>query len=142
MAFQASAGMGSENSVTAAIDKAEHVILGNFLTETNATRAENAAFVIECNARSDFHPFRFFDFIFQKTRIGAAIFDAKFLQSTFPSLIADGTVERMINQQKLHHPPTALLGQRRIGANAHSFGNVLRAGNLRAWHPIDDWFGI
>ena len=65
--FQPFARMGGENGVTAAIGKTEHVILRNFLTKTNATRAENAAFVIERDARPDLHAFRLFDFVFQKT---------------------------------------------------------------------------
>ena len=65
--FQPFAWMSGENSVTAAIDKPEHVILGNFLTKTNATRAKNAPFIIEYDAGSDFHAFWFFDFVFQKT---------------------------------------------------------------------------
>src|SRR5215470_805370 len=48
----------------------------------------------------------------------------------------------MINEKKFHHAALAFLHQRRIGPNPHSFGDILRAGNLRSGHPVDDWFVV
>ena len=43
--LQRSTRMRRKDSVTAAIDEPEHVVVRNFLTETDAARAENTAFV-------------------------------------------------------------------------------------------------
>src|SRR5205823_12786528 len=42
----------------------------------------------------------------------------------------------------LHHAALAFLYQGRIGPDAHSLGDILGAGNLRPWHPVDDRFVI
>src|SRR5207247_1805829 len=48
----------------------------------------------------------------------------------------------MIDEEKFHHAALTLFHQRRVGANSHSFGNVLSTGNLRTWDPIDDRFAV
>ncbi|KAG0505088.1 MAG: hypothetical protein Udaeo_15940 [Candidatus Udaeobacter sp.] len=59
--------MRRKDSVTAAIDEPEHVVVRNFLTETDAARAENTAFVIKRHPRAELHIFRFLNFILKKT---------------------------------------------------------------------------
>ena len=95
--------------MTAAIDESEHVVLGNFVAETNAARAQNATLVIESNARPKLHRFRLFDFIFEKAGAGRPILDAEFLQLAFARLIADRTIEWMIDQEKFHYAFAAFL---------------------------------
>ena len=66
-----------------------------------------------------------------------AVLDGKFLQPAFAGLIADRTIERMIDQQELHHP---LRHSCTIGESVrmrHAFAHVLRAGNLRTRNPGD-----
>src|SRR5439155_19627174 len=48
----------------------------------------------------------------------------------------------MIDEKKFHHAALAFLHQRRIRAHAHSFGDVLRARNLRTRQPVDHWLTI
>ena len=48
----------------------------------------------------------------------------------------------MIDEKKFHHTALAFLHQRGIRAHAHSFGDVLRARNLRTRHPVDRWLTI
>ena len=140
--FETLAGMRGEDAVAAAIDEAENIVLRDLLTEPNAARTENAAFVIERNARTQLDVLRFLHLVFEEARIGPAVFHAEFLKQAFARLIADRAVERMIDEEKFHHALAAFLDERRIGANAHPFGDVLRAGNLRARHPVDDRFPV
>ena len=135
--FQPLAGMSGQHGVTAAIDKPEHIVVRDLLAKTDAARTKNAALIIERNARTELDVLRFLHFVFEKTRFGAAVIDAEFLQAAFAGLIADRAIERMIDEQKFHHAPPAFLHQRRIGAHAHAFGDILRAGNLRTRHPVD-----
>ena len=104
--------MRSQNGVTAAIDETEHIVSCDFLTKANATGAEDAAFVIERDTGPDFDPLWLFDFVFQETRIGPAIFNAEFLETTLTGLIANRAIERMIDEQKFHHAAPAFLSQR------------------------------
>ncbi len=89
--------------MTAAIEKAKHIILCDFLAEPNAARAENATLVVERDARPELDVFRFLHLVFQKTRLARAVLDAEFLQSAFAGLIANGTIERMVDEQEFHH---------------------------------------
>src|SRR3954453_17708143 len=101
----------------------------NFLAETNAARAENAALVIKRHARAELHRFRLFNFVLQETRLRTAIVDAELLQTAFAGLIANRAVKRMVNQEKFHDAALTFLHQRRVGANGHAFSYILSAGN-------------
>src|SRR5439155_15115856 len=103
---------------------------------------KNATLVIQCHARTDQHIFRFLDFVLEKTRFRVTEIDAEFLQTALASLIANRTIERMIDEEKFHDATLTFLHQRRVGANGHAFGNILCAGNLRTRDPIDDRFPI
>ena len=51
--FESLAGMRGQDGVTAAIDKPEDVVVCDFVAEPDAARAEDAALVIECDARPE-----------------------------------------------------------------------------------------
>ena len=109
--FQPFAGVRGQHGVTASIDEPDDVVVRDLLTETNATRAENAAFVIERDSRPEHNIFRFLHFVLQKARLRSAEIDAELLQSTFAGLVANRTIERMIDEEKFHHPALAFLYQ-------------------------------
>src|SRR5262249_44022754 len=77
--FQALAWMRGQHGVTSAIDKPEHVILRDLVAKPNAARTKDATLVVECDARSEFHIFRFLDFVLEKSRIGRTVLHAEFL---------------------------------------------------------------
>ena len=56
--------MCSQDGVTPAIDKAEHIVLGDLVAKANATRTKNAALVIERHAWTQFYILRLFNFVF------------------------------------------------------------------------------
>src|SRR4029077_13688224 len=134
--------MRGKHGVNAAIDETEHIIVRDFLAKWNAARAKNAALVVQRDARAELHIFWFLHLIFEKTRGRRPVIDAEFLQTAFASLIANGTIEWMIDKQKLHHPALAFLDQRRICPYAHTVGDILGAGDLGTRHPIDHWFAV
>src|SRR2546423_9534275 len=134
--------MRGQDALAPAIDEAEHVVLRDLLAKPNAARTKNATFVIERHPRTKLDVLRFLHLVFEEARIGPPVFDAEFLEPAFARLIADRAIERMIDEEKLHDALAAFLRERRIRPNAHSFAYILRAGNLRARHPIDDWFSV
>ncbi len=103
--------MSSEGGVAAAIDEAEDVVMRDFLGKTNAARAEDAALVVERDARAEFHVLRFLHLVLEETRILPAVFDAEFLEPAFARLVADRAIERVIDEEKFHDPAAAFLDQ-------------------------------
>src|ERR1700731_4401659 len=134
--------MRCQDGMAAAIDKAKHIVLGDFVAETNAARTKDAALVVQCHPRSEFHRFWFLHLVFLETGFRRAVLATQFPQLAFPGLIANRTVEWMIDQKKFHHAALAFAHQRRSRSDTHAFSHVLRAGDLRSRHPIDDWFAI
>src|SRR5437762_2862438 len=65
--------------VAAAIDETEHVILRDFLAETDAARAQNAALIVERNTRPEYDVFWFLYLVLEKPRLARAVIDAEFL---------------------------------------------------------------
>ena len=90
--------MRGQDGVTAAIDKAKHVVLSNFIAEPNAARAKDATLIIKSDARTEHDILGFLDFVFEKARFSCAVLDAEFLQTTFSSLVANRTIKRMIDK--------------------------------------------
>jgi hypothetical protein len=96
----------------APFDKTKDVVFRDFLTKTNATRAQDATLVVERNARPKPNPFWLFDLVLEKTRIRAPVFDTEFLEATLAGLIADRAIERMIDEEEFHDTAATLLDQR------------------------------
>src|SRR5438270_2221021 len=134
--------MRGQHGVTSAIDKSEYIVLGDFVAKSNATRTKNATFVIERNPRSELHRLRLFHLVFEKAGAGRPVLDAEFLQLAFARLVADRTIEWMIDKQEFHHAFAAFLNQRRTCSHPHPFSDILGTANLRTWHPVDDRFAV
>src|SRR5439155_19557869 len=77
--FQPLPEIRSQHRITTAIDKPEYIIVRDLLTKTNAARTENAALIIEPNARPEHNVFRFLDFVFEETRFARAEIDTELL---------------------------------------------------------------
>src|SRR5437588_11354376 len=111
--FQSLSGMRGQHGVTAAIDKSEDIVLRDFVAKPNATRTENAAFVVERDARPELHRFWFLDFVLEKARTGCAVLNAEFLELALAGLIADRAVEGVVDEQKFRDDFAAFLPHRR-----------------------------
>ena len=131
IAVEALSFMNGQRGVAAAVDEAEDVVVGHFLHEADAAGAEDAAFVIEDDVFANVLALGFFDFVLDEVRSAVAELDGEFLQAAFPGFVADGAVERMVDEEEFHHPLAAVLDQGRVGAGGHAFGDFEGAGNLR-----------
>ena len=81
--------------------------------------------------------FGFFTFMSDEARNAAAVLDGLFLEAAFAGLVADRAIERVIDEQELHHALAAFLDEFAGGADAHVFGDRVGAGDHRARHPAD-----
>ena len=89
VAVESLAGMHGQRSMAATIDKAEDIILGDLLHETDAARAEDAALVIKHDVLPDVDLLRLLDLVVLKSGGGLPVLDRKFLESAFTRLVAD-----------------------------------------------------
>ena len=111
---------------------------GHFLAETNAAGAMDAAAHL---AHADQWPYVFhrYDALFFLVAGGRfAIADRQILQLAFTALVANGAVQRVVNQQKLHHRLLRLDGLVRLGAHHHALGDRRGAGR----HGFGRFFDI
>ena len=76
-------------------------------------------------------------FFFFVTRLGATITHSQILQLAFTTLIADGAIEWMVDEQKLHHRFLCFDGFVRLGANNHALRNRCRTRRHGLWHFLD-----
>src|SRR5206468_10154512 len=101
----------------AAMDHAELHHAGHFLAEADATRAVDAAcHLFERQQRT--HVLRQHDALFfGVARRGAAVAHRQILQLAFAALVADRAIERVVDEQELHHALLRL--QRLVALRAH-----------------------
>ena len=129
--------MHGQRGVAAAIDEAEDVVIGHLLHEADAARAKDAAFVVQNDVFADILALGLFDFLLEEVRSAMAEFHREFLEAAFAGFVADRAIERMVDEEKFHHPFAAVLYQRGIGAGGHAFADFKSTGNLRFRRPDD-----
>ena len=113
------------------VGHAEFHHAGNLLTKTNASGAMNAAtHFLHRNERAGVFLGNHALF-FVVARCAAAIANSQVLQLAFTALIADWAIERVVDQQKLHHTLLGLDGFLVFGMHDHALGN--RRGTRRHW---------
>ena len=122
--------IGAHFHFLAATGCAEFFYAGDFGRETNAAGAVNAP-------RHDRFHQRAKVFVFDGPlvlNVAVAIASkghSLVLQIAFAALVANWTIEGMVDQEKFHHPFARLFYGRRIGVDHHAVGNGHRAGGDR-----------
>ena len=137
IAVEALTFVDGQRGVAAAIDEAEDVVMRHLLHEADAARAKDATFVVEDDVLADVLALGLFDFFLEEVRSAMAEFHGEFLEAAFAGLVADGAVERVVDEEEFHDALAAILDQRGIGAGGHAFGHLEGAGNLRLRRPGD-----
>src|SRR5690348_17779164 len=57
------------------------------------------------------------------------------LQVALAALVADRAIQRVVDEQELHHPVARLLDHRRVGEDLHAFGGDRKSTRLNSSHP-------
>ena len=86
----------------AAAEDADLAGAGDYTGEAHATRAHDAAVGVELDVRA-YVLDGLLDLLLLEPRLGAAVLEAVVLEVALAGLVADGAVQRMIDQQELHH---------------------------------------
>ena len=130
-------GERGDGRMIAAIDHRQLVGMRNFLKKTNAAGALDAALAIEDDVGAKNFPFT----IVFLSRFEAACLQIMLhiivLQPAFPRLVADRTVHRMIDEEKLHHRLPGGQNFRTLGQYRHPFSDLSVAGDLQLRHFLD-----
>jgi len=135
--LQLLARVARERAVAAAVDEAEDVVLGDLLAEADAARAEDAALVVEHDARPELGALRLHVLLLDEARVAATVAGGLLLEHAFARLVADRAVERVIDEEELHHALARVLHHLGRGADVHARGDVGAAADLRARDPVD-----
>ena len=105
------------------VDHAQFHHAGHFLTETYATRAMDAAAHLFhrnewANVLMEYNVL-----FFGVARTALTITDRQILQLAFAALITDRAIQRMVNQQKLHHTLLGSDGHFGVRKHFHAIGD-------------------
>lgn len=142
VAVEPLARMNREMRVAAAIDESQAIILRDLVHETDAARAENAALIIEDDPLTDVDMLRLLHLGILEAGVGVSVFDGELLQAALTRLVADGAVQRVVDEEKLHDALAAILDQRGIRADSKSLGNLDGAADGGFRTPVDQGTAI
>src|SRR3989344_946758 len=124
--------------VLAAMDHAQLHHAGHFLAKAHAAGAMDAtAHFLHGNQRADILD-RHHALFFFVARRRAAIAHGQVLQLAFTALVADGAIQRVVDQQELHDRLLGFDGLVALGAHDHA----LRHRRSARWHGLGSLFHI
>ncbi len=129
--------MDGESGVSAALSEAQYGIACHFVHKPDTATAHDTSLVIEADAGTNIDILRFLYLQIDKARGAFTEADGKLLQSTLARLVADRAVERVIDEQELHHTFAAFFHQLASGADAHIFTHRVGTSDHGTWHPTD-----
>ena len=130
LGFDALFYVGADLHILAPAGRAELANTGDLFAETHAARAMDAAGQIGLDQGADIfildHPF-----LFLIARDIAAIAEREVLQLAFAALIADGAIQRMIDEEEFHDGFLRVQRSLRAGAHLHVRHDGRGAGGQR-----------
>ena len=129
-----------DESVRAALDDAEHVRLRDLAREAHAAAAEDAALVVELDARAEVVELALVVLRVGRARARRAVGEFVVLQTAFARLVADPAVHRVIEHEELHHllACAADLGHERRHFHVRRDRQVARGHQLRDAFDLDE----
>ena len=117
----------------AAVDGDELAVLGDAFAEASAAITEDAALAVECDQRRNGD--RLLERALRKrhARVAGAVAERQVLQRALAALVADGAVQRVVDEDELERRVLCLGGdlRRQRGAHDHPVLCGERAGGLR-----------
>ena len=119
-----------------ALEALQRIVAGDDLTEAHAAPAEDAAFAVQHQHRSQRDRLGEVALQFDEPAAAGAVGEGLVLQRALPALVADGTVQRVVDQEELQ---VSLLGPphvRRRRGDDHALFRDQRAGGLQPRHLL------
>ncbi len=130
---------GADLLERAAFQQLDHRVAGDLLREAGAPGAQHAPFAVEQHLRGDGHGLveRPLDAVEPGLRVAGG--HRLVLEGALAALVADRAVQRVVDEQQLHHPALRLLGDGRaeVGLDDHAVGAGDGAGGHRLALALD-----
>ncbi len=128
---------GTDERVGAALGEDQLPVLGDLLREADAAVAEDAPLAVDRDQGGERE--RFLEVAFGLHDAGQALPPAEgdVLQRALPPLVADGAVERMVDEQELDDRVLRRLHPVGRGVNDHAVADGRRAGGLQLRNALD-----
>ena len=125
--------------VRTAFQQLDERITSDLIREPGAARTQDAAFTVQQNLGRDIDRFGEGSLDILEAGLRAPVGHRLILQRAFTTLVADRAVQRMVDQQQLHHALLRLVGGLRseLGAHHHARGAGDRAGRHRLALSLD-----
>ena len=120
----------------ATLEDAQFIRLANLLAETHTARAQNATFGVKDHIRPKVHYLAPMHFFFLETTMVEAILHVIVLQPAFPRLVANRTIERMIDEQEFQHPAAAFNHPRGVSKHHHIIYHWRITANFQLRAPL------
>ncbi len=126
----------------AALDQLDHRVAGDLVAEAGAARAQHAPLAVQQHLGGDRHRFGEGAFAALEARLRVADLHRLVLERTLAALVADRAVQRVVDQQQLHHAALRLLGHRggqlRFDDHAVGAGDGARGHRFALALDLDD----
>ena len=91
----------SQRGKASSINETQNVVIRHLLTETDASGTKDTAFIVKGYARPEARALGLYVLALLVTAVTPAIVRGEFLQPAFPGLIANRTIQGMIDQQEI-----------------------------------------
>src|SRR5262252_10303889 len=114
-----------------ALKNTQLVGLRNLFAEPYTTGTQNTTFRVKDHVRAKVHDFTPMHLLFLKAAMIETILHVIILQPAFPCLVADGAIQRMIDEQEFEYPAAAFDHLGRIGEHHHVIRHWRIAGNFQ-----------
>ena len=121
----------------AALARDQLLVLRDVLREAGAAVAEDAALAVERDQRRDRERLLVRALVEVEARVAGPVAVGQVLQRALAALVADGAVERVVEQDELEHRLLALGSAGRARVHLHAVAGGHRAGGLELGHALD-----
>src|SRR5437867_9224035 len=127
--LEVAAGKEPDLRVIAAAEDAELTGAGDLVAEAQAARAQDAPLGVQHHVRTERQRLRLVDLLIDHPRIVETVLHVVDLQPALARLVADRTVERMIDEVELHDRAPRLLDAIGLRGDHHAVGALGVAGD-------------
>ena len=130
-------GRRRDDVVRAAILDDELPFVGDHVVEANAPLADDATFFVEHDRRPQVDRLRLARLRIDDVRIAARVRHRVILEIALAALVANRTVERVIDEQQFENDRTSCLDALAARTHDHAFRSRRVASDLQLRHPFD-----
>src|SRR4029453_3499681 len=130
-------GKQCDGRMVAAIDHRQFVGLRDFLKKAHTARTFDTALAVEHNVGAENLALAVVLFSLLEAAVLPIMLHVVVLQPALPRLVTDWTIQRMIDEEKLHHRFADRQNFRALGQYRHHISHRHVTGNLKLRHLLD-----